>query len=1296
MLRFLILLLTTISLAIVPAWGNEKQVDNKKKPIKALLVTGGCCHDYERQKLILTQGISARADVEWTIVHQGGSTTNTKIPLYENPDWAKGFDVVVHNECFAEVKDLAWVETILKPHREGLPAVLIHCSMHCYRTGTDKWFEFTGVQSPNHGPHYGYTVKNLQKNHPIMKGFGDTWEVGKGELYHTVKVWPRAVPLAEAPKKADGQPQVCIWTNEYGKGKVFATTIGHYNETMVDPTYLDTVTKGLLWSLGRTDENDFRKTNEKTNNEIKALANISIKIKPEPAKTSQSCCKEGNLAYGKETKASSEEKVKNNLSKNAVDGDLGSRWCASSGAKNEWWQVDLGKSEKISNIRIHWEKPNVAYQYKVESSLDQKEWTMVVDNSANDKKLRIVPHSFTVKEARYIKITCVGANAANWSCIWEFEAYADKMPELPKDVTNNIQNNSPPNNTETTLADVKAPDDFEVSIFGKPPEVNYPVCIATASPGELFVGVDEQGSLGKEKGRGKILRCLDTDNDGKADKFNTFATVDHPRGLFYDNGSLWVLHPPFLSVFHDDNLDGVSDRHEVLITGISTDQVGKRGADHTTNNIHMGIDGWIYIAVGDFGFSEAKGTDGTTLSRRGGGVVRVRPDGKEMEIYAWGLRNILDVCIDPFMNIFTRDNTNDGGGWNVRVNHIMQSAEYGYPSLYMNFADELMPPLGDYGGGSGCGGVYVHDNRWPKPYRNSAFTCDWGRSEVYRHTLTPNGASFNPHQEVFLKIPRPTDADIDASGALYVSSWKNGGFNYSGPNVGFITRIIPKGFHPSAIQDLKKYSVENLVDSLNNPSAVQRLKIQREILRRGKNQSTTTKLESLSSNKSLSPEVRVAALYTLKQLDGVDANKFLLSICSDPQMQEHALRVVTDRNKEQFLMVEGKQVPLPMDSFSNALKSENLKAKSQAIISLGRLPNNPLSKEVLSLTKRTSGQNSPKETINHASPDLERVIPHLAVRTLVQTDSTQVCLDSIGNDFSPGAFWALRYMHNDKTVSGLIQKYNSIPNNLVKSEILSTLTRLYFKEAIYKGDWWGTRPDNSGPYYDRQPWDQTNRISEFLKTSMLSLDDKSKSELAKQLSLHKVPLNEPKLYSPSITKEENQNPIVIPIANPKDPNLIANLSFETTMERAMAVKGAPEKGKLLFNSNTCSACHTDANGLQPKGPHLVDIGKRYKKNELIESILKPDAKIAQGFETLAFTTKSGKIITGFVVSESAQIILLRQNTGVSLDLKKDSIDERTPLKNSMMPAGLVNNLTPEQFSDLLAYLDSLNGSPVKK
>ena len=117
----------------------------------------------------------------------------------------------------------------------------------------------------------------------------------------------------------------------------------------------------------------------------------------------------------------------------------------------------------------------------------------------------------------------------------------------------------------------------------------------------------------------------------------------------------------------------------------------------------MGIDGWIYIAVGDFGFVDAEGADGTKLTQLGGGILRVRPDGSEMEVYTHGLRNIYDVAIDPFMNIYTRGNTNDGGGWNVRFIHQVQSGEYGYPVLFKNFTDEIIPALADLGGGSGTG-----------------------------------------------------------------------------------------------------------------------------------------------------------------------------------------------------------------------------------------------------------------------------------------------------------------------------------------------------------------------------------------------------------------------------------------------------------------------------------------------------------------------------------------------------------------------------------------------------------------
>src|SRR6266550_5332958 len=98
------------------------------EPLRALLVTGGCCHDYEAQKKILSEGISARANVTWTIIHEGSSDSReTKFSIYNKPDWTKGFDVVVHNECSGFVTNVDWVEHIARGHFEGVPAVVIHC-----------------------------------------------------------------------------------------------------------------------------------------------------------------------------------------------------------------------------------------------------------------------------------------------------------------------------------------------------------------------------------------------------------------------------------------------------------------------------------------------------------------------------------------------------------------------------------------------------------------------------------------------------------------------------------------------------------------------------------------------------------------------------------------------------------------------------------------------------------------------------------------------------------------------------------------------------------------------------------------------------------------------------------------------------------------------------------------------------------------------------------------------------------------------------------------------------------------
>ena len=237
------------------------------QPLRALYITGGCCHDYKNERLILTNGVSTRARVLWTVVEGGGSGTrhnDLANSLYQNPDWARGYDVVVHNECFADDADADYIEKVLAPHRSGVPAVVVHCTMHTFRAfKPDHFREFLGVTSTRHGPQHPLDVKVTSPEHPVMKGFPPNWKTGNEELYTIEKVWPGATVLATAAdkkKNAQGawvdtdRSHALIWVNTYGKGRVFGTTLAHANETFQDPVFLDLFTRGLLWACGQLDD----------------------------------------------------------------------------------------------------------------------------------------------------------------------------------------------------------------------------------------------------------------------------------------------------------------------------------------------------------------------------------------------------------------------------------------------------------------------------------------------------------------------------------------------------------------------------------------------------------------------------------------------------------------------------------------------------------------------------------------------------------------------------------------------------------------------------------------------------------------------------------------------------------------------------------------------------------------------------------------------------------------------------------------------------------------------------------
>ena len=220
--------------------------------VKALVVSGGCCHDYPLQARVIMDAVSKAVPVDWMVAVQGGRGTTGQLPVYDSPDWAKGYDIVVHNECFADIDDPAFIRRITAAHRGGPPAVVIHCAMHTFRAATvDDWREFLGVTTRRHTKPFNIPVKIVAKDQAPMKGFREDWVTPVDELYVIDKLWPSATAVAAAVSPEDQKEYPLAWTNSYGGSRVFGTTLGHGNATFDDPVFQDLLVRGFKWALNR-------------------------------------------------------------------------------------------------------------------------------------------------------------------------------------------------------------------------------------------------------------------------------------------------------------------------------------------------------------------------------------------------------------------------------------------------------------------------------------------------------------------------------------------------------------------------------------------------------------------------------------------------------------------------------------------------------------------------------------------------------------------------------------------------------------------------------------------------------------------------------------------------------------------------------------------------------------------------------------------------------------------------------------------------------------------------------------
>ena len=1073
------------------------------RPLKALLIAGGCCHDYVKQHEILYKGIQERANVRVDVVWTRDRSTNPPLPVFDDPDWAKGYDIIIHDECAASNKDLKVMENILEVH-QTIPAVHLHCAMHSFRNGTDKWAKHLGLHSTGHGPQKPLEIAYTNSEHPITKPLED-WVTKNEELYNNRKIHD-AEPLAFATQKNGDRESSAIvaWTNTKQGAPSFSTTIGHNNDTVEDPRYLDLITRGLLWAAGQLND-DYLKPYTGSN----VISEMGVKVK----KVETVFSDPPKDAVKVKLTASSTQTSESHYPWKAIDGDEKTRWTANGENHPAWLQLEFENPATVTSAEIFWEVRNQWYHYKIETSLDGKIWTMAYDGSKNQRKSD-TKDTFNAQNIKFLRVTTLGQESGKWPAFWELRLTGEKgllklFPVLDKkaaaqvksagavlgkglEKSGNIKPFIPkltPEEEAAILKDASVPEGFEMTLFSSWQTANYPVYVAASPGGDLYVSSDGNGSLGRQAHRGRVLRLRDTDQDGRADQVTEFVRdIDSPRGLIWDHDRLYLLHPPHISVFFDRDHDGVAEESKRLISDIAFG-FKDRPADHTTNGLELGIDGWIYIAGGDFGFMNATGTDGRTLQHRGGGVIRFRPDGSGLEIFSTGTRNILGTPMSPTLDMFARDNTNDGGGWDVRFHHFTGLSDHGYPRLYKNFEKEHIQPLADYGGGSGCGSVYIHEPGFPDEWNKAPFTCDWGKAGLFRHTVQPYGATFKESAapEKFIKVTRPTDADVDGMSAVYQASWKGPAtFGWAGPDQGYIVRVTPKGYKPKPLPDLEKMTNVELVKALESPSHIRTLAAQRTLLRRETDPQISTLLRSFVLDKSESLESRIAAISILNKGYPDRLPVALPSLGEHPEIQPYLLRALGDRDEAGL----AKAAPLIQAS----LKNGSSKVVLEAMVAAAR-------------TKYLEAAPYISRYLANTDP----VIRHTAYRALAKMSAHEAAFFMIDSDDEmtrKAAAWALMRMHKVEVVDALIKRLASEKSLEKRRPLLSTLARLYHKDGEWKGDSWGTRPDTRGPYYQLATWEQSERILTTLKAILDNAPAAEAAFILTKFNKNRIPAND--------------------------------------------------------------------------------------------------------------------------------------------------------------------------------------------
>ncbi len=143
--------------------------------------------------------------------------------------------------------------------------------------------------------------------------------------------------------------------------------------------------------------------------------------------------------------------------------------------------------------------------------------------------------------------------------------------------------------------------------------------------------------------------------------------------------------------------------------------------------------------------------------------------------------------------------------------------------------------------------------------------------------------------------------------------------------------------------------------------------------------------------------------------------------------------------------------------------------------------------------------------------------------------------------------------------------------------------------------------------------------------------------------------------------------------------------------RVLSLTGDVSRGRLIFYSDgaRCRNCHDLNDAEKSTGPTLADIRKKYKQRaELLTHILKPSLKVDEKFATWVLVTKTGKVLSGLLVSQNDEVVVFRTAERRVVRIAKSEIDVMKKSSQSLMPEGILADQTAQEAADLLAWFGS--------